>query len=122
MLLGVKVALTVPGYHHRQRKGQYHVAAITEQGALYTWGFGMFGQLLHFETGLSQRDGDAPSGLDEDECRAIPEIVRCIPHDEKVMDVSCGVTFSIVLTKTPQGRSKVCTSHSIQPQLADQYS
>jgi len=92
------VAVSVPGYHHRQAKGTYHGAAITEAGALYTWGFNMFGQLmLHPKQTAAQRPNQVPH----------PTRVTCFPPEERFAGVACGITMTVVHTKTGCGASKV---------------
>lgn len=80
------IACTVPGYHHSRRYFRYHVAAIGADRALYTWGQNQFGQLFHTR---------ANQVLE-------PELVMHPGFEEgaKVLDVSCGVHFSMLLTES----------------------
>ena len=77
-----------------------------ETGELFAWGFDMFGQCLQ------HRPGEGP----KEELRAMgytvahPTLVDFFPRDEVIEDVSCGVTFSLVLTKTGSGQSKIYTA------------
>jgi len=98
-----QLAVTVPGYHHRQSKGQYHLAALMETGELYTWGFDMMGQCLG--VGAPNQDLRAAKYI-----RAHPALVSSLPADERVEGVSCGVTCTCVLTRTPAGESRVYTA------------
>lgn len=69
--------------------GDQHIAAITSQGRVYTWGKGAFGRLGH------RSEEDLP----------VPMMVKGIQH-EVVVQVSCGFAFTGFVTVT--GRVYQC--------------
>eukprot|EP00742_Colponemidia_sp_Colp-10_P005454 GILJ01005829.1.p1 GENE.GILJ01005829.1~~GILJ01005829.1.p1 ORF type:complete len:443 (+),score=58.28 GILJ01005829.1:159-1331(+) len=72
--------------------GNYHTAAISEEGQLFTWGRGEYGRLGH---------GNSSDGK-------TPEMVRffeTVKHNGgpvKITQVACGGHFTIALTETGQ--------------------
>jgi len=63
--------------------GSYHSAAVDNQGKLWTWGWGVHGQLGH--------------GKIEDEFRP-QRVLHKEMHGEKVVQVEAGYAHTVVLT------------------------
>ena len=63
--------------------GQFHTAAVSSNGDLFTWGCDYFGQLGHYEKG----DRHAPKKVE-------------IPGGEAVVKVACGRWHTAAVTST----------------------
>ena len=63
--------------------GQFHTAAVSSNGDLFTWGCDYFGQLGHYEKG----DRHAPKKVE-------------IPGGEAVVKVACGPRHTAAVTST----------------------
>ena len=62
--------------------GDFHTAAVTPTGELYTWGEGVNGKLGH--------------GNNEPEVK--PKLVTCLTTGKKVVHVNCGDCHTAVVT------------------------
>lgn len=72
--------------------GNSHSAAITDKGDLYTWGRNFEGQLGREHLGLSKEQNMVVNGI----C-AWPKYVSAFLSTPRVVDVSCGDMFTVVL-------------------------
>ena len=70
--------------------GEAHSLALTNEGKVYSWGFGSNGQL---GLGFCEDSFEPGEGL-KNSMRYKPEKIKCL-DEEKICDIKCGKTFSI---------------------------
>ena len=70
--------------------GEAHSLALTNEGKVYSWGFGSNGQL---GLGFCEDSFEPGEGL-KNSMRYEPELIKNL-EDEKIYDIKCGKTFSM---------------------------
>lgn len=94
--------VTAPGYYHQRDSNDYHAAALTGDGLLYTWGANHYGQLLAL--GTAADGSDVPDVYPRP--RLVPQLstlnfaagADCSPR-EVIVKVGVGLFWSVVQTE-----------------------
>lgn len=78
--------------------GDQHSAAVTSHGDLFTWGRGIEGQLGHASRHLPPELNDAITGI-QLRPKPVPAFLSTKKRQRPVVGVSCGVNFTVVVTR-----------------------